>query len=286
MRLLRPIVRWTAWSSLAVVASTALLVALAFLFQSWWLPEAGLPPPGKQVALNIGSGFFVTANGWVLTNRHVVPGCLRVTVGNKRLSAVVPDRIVYPTDSELDLAALHLRLAPAAFLRFERTPWPTQSGHASSSELFHDLTIINTLAQPSANILGYPGSYHGADPVHASAKIMSATRSVPSQHWVLEVRSAIEPGSSGSPLLDSKGGVLGVVYKAVAHMHPGYTSAQLRQALAGLHKESTFGSVIPAEVAAGFVSRIDPTPSSTPAAHQKPDDAIVRVFCFLDLHPR
>ncbi len=108
--------------ALTLATLLALVAILAIRIPSWWVREAGLPPRGEHVGLAWGSGFFVNSHGWVLTNRHVVDGCLRVTVGDAKLSAVVADKVLFPTGPGLDLAAVHLPIRPAAHLALRLRP--------------------------------------------------------------------------------------------------------------------------------------------------------------------
>ena len=127
-----------------------------------------------------GSAFLVTADGYMVTNSHVLDGVRQVVVGTHNgqelQAAVVVD------DSEADLALLKLPGGGHPFLRF---------GSSASLELGEDLVI-----------LGFP----------LCLETLTVTRGVLSARhpgW-LQTDATANPGNSGGPAFNARGGVIGV----------------------------------------------------------------------------
>jgi serine protease Do len=80
--------------------------------------RAAAPAPNLKVTLSSGSGFFVSNEGYVLTNNHVIDDCTSVRVF-KDHTATVNARVM-ARDVTNDLALLSTTLKPqrAAALRF------------------------------------------------------------------------------------------------------------------------------------------------------------------------
>ncbi len=128
-----------------------------------------------------GSAFVLTADGYAVTNSHVLGGARQVVVGThdgrEEQAAVVAN------DADADLALLKLPGGgPYPFLAF---------GRAADLRLGEDLVI-----------LGYP----------LCLQTITVTRGVLSARhpgW-LQTDATANPGNSGGPGLDPRGGVIGV----------------------------------------------------------------------------
>ena len=136
-----------------------------------------------------GSGFFVSADGDILTCRHVVPDDATVEVlladGSRDLATVVA------TIEKGDMALLRLG-----------------GSHDRPFLALGDATLL----QPSAEVtaVGFP---LGLPSVTRTAGIVSTVPTfIVAVPWALiQVDAAINPGNSGGPLLDGSGNVVGVV---------------------------------------------------------------------------
>ena len=147
----------------------------------------GVLPAVVQVVTDIseGTGFVANADGLIITNRHVVGGNDQVTVrfgSGLRLQGEVTYR--HP---RLDIA--HIRvLSPDSFLSIA-------IGNSDDVRLGEEVIAV-----------GYPiGSLLGGRPT-ISEGIISAKR-----HTALQTTAAVNPGSSGGPLLNANGEVIGVI---------------------------------------------------------------------------
>jgi serine protease Do len=147
-------------------------------------PPADTPMPQPQ---SLGSGFILWADGYILTNRHVVRDAQEVIVklsDRRQLNA----RLV-GTDERSDLA----------LLKIEATGLPAvKIGDASKLRVGEWVLAI--------------GSPFGFD-YSVTAGIVSAKgRALPNENYVpfLQTDVAINPGNSGGPLFNVRGEVIGV----------------------------------------------------------------------------
>lgn len=136
-----------------------------------------------------GSGFVVSPSGHVVTNQHVVDGCVGDIQGNLTGEAPVKLRLV-SSDETNDLALLQ---APGSF---------------------KDVATIKATAVHSGEsvvAIGYP--FHGllTSDFTVTTGIISSLSGVINDTRFLQISAAVQPGNSGGPLLASSGEVVGVV---------------------------------------------------------------------------
>ncbi len=135
-----------------------------------------------------GTGFFVTRDGLVVTNNHVIAACKKViwidtTDGQQGTATIVG------TDKANDLALLKTTLAAPAIAKF-RTPVTIGQGGEIS-------------------VIGY--GTHKLAPIRP--KFVAGTFDAPNSNGTrLKMSVAVRPGNSGGPVLDASGHVIGVVY--------------------------------------------------------------------------
>jgi len=152
------------------------------------IPQVPRTPNGRQrEAHSLGSGFIISADGYVLTNNHVVADADEIIV---RLS----DR------SELEAELIGADpLTDVALLKVKGKDLPTvKLGRSDELKVGEWVLAI--------------GSPFGFD--HSvTAGIISATgRSLPNESYVpfIQTDVAINPGNSGGPLFDLDGRVIGI----------------------------------------------------------------------------
>ena len=135
-----------------------------------------------------GSGLFFNANGWVVTNAHVVNGHPNVTVVTDE-GTRLQGQVVGLNDF-VDLAVLKTNItSPVSY--------PTWA-HPSTIKVGDD-----------AIALGFPlGSLLGSS-MSVSEGIVSAIRDEPGVKY-LQTSAAINPGNSGGPLINGRGQVVGI----------------------------------------------------------------------------
>jgi S1-C subfamily serine protease len=138
----------------------------------------------------VGSGVIYDANGWILTNRHVVADNDRVTVELADGTEYVGS--IYGIDTLTDLA----------IVKVEATGLPTAAIGDSDALKVGQLTIA----------IGSPlGTFSNT----VTSGILSARgRSIEVEGgWLnnlLQTDTAINPGNSGGPLLDAAGNIIGI----------------------------------------------------------------------------
>lgn len=148
-------------------------------------PAQAAPKTGTQT----GTGFVISNNGHIVTNQHVVDGCVGDIMGNLSGDASVKLRLV-SSDETNDLALL-------------QAPSP-----------FKDVAIIRDKAiRPgdSVTAIGYP--FHGllTSDLTVTTGIVSSLSGVLNDTRYLQISAAVQPGNSGGPLLDNAGQVVGMV---------------------------------------------------------------------------
>ncbi len=152
------------------------------------LPQAPRGPNGQQrEAQSLGSGFIISADGYVLTNNHVVAGADEIIV---RLS---------------DRSELEARLIGAdprtdvALLKVEGSDLPTvRLGDSENLKVGAWVLAI--------------GSPFGFDHSVTAGIVSAKGRSLPNESYVpfIQTDVAINPGNSGGPLFNLDGEVVGI----------------------------------------------------------------------------
>jgi S1-C subfamily serine protease len=144
--------------------------------------------PAKLVDVN-GAGFVVSANGHIVTNNHVVSGCVGDIHGNLTAESAMTLRVV-SRDETNDLALLQ---AP---------------------KNFKEIAAVRGTAIHSGDsiiAIGYP--YHGllTSDFTVTTGIVSSLSGILNDTRYLQISAPIQPGNSGGPLFDTGGNVVGVV---------------------------------------------------------------------------
>jgi S1-C subfamily serine protease len=153
-------------------------------------PGAGTAPGKPEKTGNqTGTGFVVSTSGHLVTNAHVIEGCVGDIQGSLTGEAPVTLRVV-SSDETNDLALLQ---APGTF---------------------KEVAIIKDKAVRSGDsvvAIGYP--YHGllTSDFTVTTGIVSSLSGILNDTRFLQISAAVQPGNSGGPLLASSGEVVGVV---------------------------------------------------------------------------
>lgn len=135
--------------------------------------------------LSRGSGFFVESDR-IVTNRHVLEGAYRAEI-HSSTGAVFPVKGVLAVDAEGDIALLKID-APTPPIR--ALPLDKTSPQEGES-----VVVIG-------NPLGLEGSVTNG--------IVSAVRDIPTFGRIIQITAPISSGSSGSPVVNMQGQVIGL----------------------------------------------------------------------------
>ncbi len=159
-------------------------------------PEAVPPQQGEKRQIGGGTGFVISADGLILTNRHVVSDAEAEYEAATSDGRVLPAKVV-AVDAILDIAVLKVEAQdlPVAPL-----------GESSKLEAGETVIAIgNALSEYSNSVTkgvisGINRRVVAGDGTGASEVIEEA----------LQTDAAINPGNSGGPLIDLRGTVIGV----------------------------------------------------------------------------
>ncbi len=158
------------------------------------LPEGQTPPGAEEdedapTAQGAGSGFFISADGFIVTNNHVVENATKITV---RLSdeREIEARLV-GRDADTDLAVLKVEGSNFPFVSFEEDADPR----------------VGDWVIAVGNPFGLGGTAT-AGIVSARARDISDSRTPYTDY--LQIDAAINRGNSGGPTFDIYGRVIGV----------------------------------------------------------------------------
>src|SRR4029079_191319 len=135
--------------------------------------------------LSRGSGFFIDPDR-VVTNRHVIDNAFRAEVHSYN-GSVYPVRGVIAVDAEGDLALLRVEAPPNQVRPLLLDKTSPQEGE-------------------SVVVIGNPFGLEGS----VTNGIVSAVRDIPTFGRIMQITAPISPGSSGSPVVNMQGQVIGV----------------------------------------------------------------------------
>ena len=147
----------------------------------------GPPQPREYESRSLGSGFVISADGYILTNSHVVEAADEITV---RLTDKREFRAkVIGSDRRTDVALLKIDAAGLPRVAF---------GDPNKLRVGEWVVAI--------------GSPFGFDNTVTAGIVSAKGRSLPQENFVpfIQTDVAINPGNSGGPLFNLKGEVVGV----------------------------------------------------------------------------
>lgn len=144
-------------------------------------------PRSQRESRSLGSGFIISADGYILTNNHVVEGADEIIVRLADRSELVAELV--GTDARSDVA----------LLKVEADNLPTlQMGRSSDLKVGEWVLAI--------------GSPFGFDHSVTAGIVSAKGRSLPNESYVpfIQTDVAINPGNSGGPLFNLNGEVVGI----------------------------------------------------------------------------
>lgn len=152
------------------------------------VPTSALPQdtPKPDPSPSSGTGFYVSAQGLVVTNAHVVENCSTIRVERKTGSTV---GTLKARDKDNDLALIATGDAP------EKTA---------------TLRLGPKLGEPVA-AFGYPLSGILSSSGNFTLGNVTALSGLGDNTRYLQISTPVQPGNSGGPLVDNAGNVVGVV---------------------------------------------------------------------------
>lgn len=169
-------------------------------FDFFNFPRPKVEQREEQIEQDIGTGFIVSKDGMVVTNKHVVSDI------EAEYKVITNDNIEFKVekiyrDPVIDLAILKVSPAPGSELR------PVELGDSTSLKVGQFVIAIGTAlgefrqTVTTGVISGLGRGIDAGDPFGAFSERLEN---------VIQTDAAINPGNSGGPLLNSAGQVIGV----------------------------------------------------------------------------
>jgi len=173
------------------------------------LPQDPAPEPRTSDMVSTGTGFFVSDDGYLVTNAHVVADCTKVLV--KTDDGAVNEAARTATDATNDLAILKLDFATGkAPKRVAALRLGTRLGEG-----------VEAFGFPHSDLLSTSGNFTLGN--------VAALTGLHDDSRYLQVSVPVQAGNSGGPLLDSAGNLVGVVSAKLDAMKVASASGDLPQ---------------------------------------------------------
>jgi S1-C subfamily serine protease len=147
--------------------------------------QATVNEEAKPMQHSFGTGFFVSSDGEILTNNHVVAGCRNLTI-----KGGLPVQVISRNPSS-DLALVKAEIKPDQIAVFRSGTSPKVGD-----------TVV-TFGFPLPGLLSSEGN--------VSTGILSATTGLQNDIRFVQISAPVQPGNSGGPVFDTSGHVVGVV---------------------------------------------------------------------------
>ena len=144
------------------------------------------PQDNEVISASSGSGFAVSADGYVITNHHVIEGCQKVVVHYKGKELPVT---VVTYDPQNDLALLKGDFRPQTVFALS----------GNQPELLQDVYVA-----------GYPFGNKISSSVKVTKGIISSLTGIGNNFSNIQIDAALQSGNSGGPILDEMGNIVGV----------------------------------------------------------------------------
>jgi serine protease Do len=162
----------------------AWLGATSRLWVSLFCVAPPLPAIAQGEAVSSGSGFFVNADGWIVTNAHVLDNCDSATV------AGLGEATDWKLDKQNDLAAVRVAAATGKPALFLRRPTP---------RLGEDVAAF-----------GFPLKGVLSDSIKITTGNINSLVGIENDTRYLQISAPLQPGNSGGPVVDQSGALLGI----------------------------------------------------------------------------
>jgi len=167
------------------------------------------PDDNKIVAAGSGSGFFVSRNGHIITNHHVIEGCNTTKVSFKGNQL---DAKILSVDKTNDIAILKANINP-------NNIFPVSNEDVS---LLEDVVVA-----------GYPLGKKVSSAIKTHKGVVTALAGAGDNYSNFQTDATINAGNSGGPIMNQKGNIVGIavatwVEKGVQGVHFGIKSSTLK----------------------------------------------------------
>jgi S1-C subfamily serine protease len=167
------------------------------------------PDNNKVVPAGSGSGFFVSSDGHIITNHHVINGCntTKVSFKGNQIEAQI-----LAVDKMNDIAILKTNIKPDSFF-------------AISNE---DVSLLEDVV-----VAGYPLGKQVSSAIKTHKGVVTALAGAGDNYSNFQTDASINAGNSGGPIMNQKGNIVGIavatwVQDGVQGVHFGIKSSTLK----------------------------------------------------------
>ena len=208
----------------------------------------------KQEGGSSGTGFFVSTDGYLITNHHVIEGCTNINVlpvGGRSASAYIVSK-----DKTNDLAILKTSISPDVVPALR-----SQARLGESNFVF---------GFPLTGILSASGNF--------TSGTVTAMTGLGDNSRFLQISAPVQPGNSGGPLIDKFGNVVGVIVAKLDAMNVAAVTNDIPQ---------NVNFAIKSNILLNFLESNNVVPNASAKSRELPPEAIadlaklftVRVIC-------
>lgn len=159
-----------------------------WVFRSSFKSSNKIYPKADNI-FKTGTGFFISKNGYVVTNFHVISKASNIYISNNNIKRMKAD--VKYIDEFNDIAILKIDY--------------------SITNIPYNIAIANTEIGNSVFTLGYPFIQSMGKEVKLTNGIINSNSGYEDDTRYYQFSAEIQPGNSGGPLFDSEGNVVGLV---------------------------------------------------------------------------
>ena len=149
-------------------------------------------PSEKGSGASSGTAFFISRDGYLLTNHHVVNGCSISKLSYKKKDY---DTKLIATDKTLDLALLKANIRPENYIEF------SSSDPKKLQKIF---------------VAGYPLGKGLSDDLKITSGIVSSLKGFKDNSNEIQVDAAINPGNSGGPIVNESGELVAIAVSGMS----------------------------------------------------------------------
>jgi S1-C subfamily serine protease len=172
-------------------------------------PKKSYPDDNKVVPAGSGSGFFVSMDGHIITNHHVVDGCntTKVSFEGSQFKAKI-----LAVDKVNDIAILKTNIKPDSIFSISN----------------EDVSLLEDVV-----VAGYPLGKKVSSAIKTHKGVVTALAGAGDNYSNFQTDATINAGNSGGPIMNQKGNIVGVavatwVEKDVQGVHFGIKSSTLK----------------------------------------------------------
>ena len=163
----------------------------------------------KIVPAGSGSGFFISNNGHIITNHHVIEGCNITKVNYK---GNISEGKILAVDKVNDIAIVKTKINPSKIFSISR----------------EDVTLLEDVI-----VAGYPLGKKVSSAIKTHKGVVTALAGAGDNYSNFQTDATINPGNSGGPIINQKGNIVGIavatwVEKGVQGVHFGIKSSTLK----------------------------------------------------------